>query len=422
MNLSRMLALPVILAAGQAAAQTPTLSISDSVGPEGNSGLTSFVFTVTLSPASSSTVRVKWSTEPCTAEPKVPCGSGEEDYLPDDGVLVFLPGDLSKTITVKVIGDTEQEGQEAFFVALSAPENAVLATSPQGQGQGIILNDDGALPAPARVDYNADGRTDILWRHQISRRVVTWTMDGLNRVGGTFITLSGVPITLDANETVVGTADFDGDGDGDILLQNNATGVLDYLYLNGTEQVGSGSRDGLADLSWKIAGTADFNGDGHTDLLWRHEGNGHMQVWFMNDREFLGSSDLNPLYVPLITDATVPDLNWRVAGIGDFDGDGNPDILFRHEQSHRLVTWEMNGVNRVSGSFVTPDRPVEDALWDVAGVWDVDQNGIADIVFRHNLSGALVVWFMDADQDRVCGTYFNPPELTDLNWKMVGPR
>lgn len=414
------LALPLLLVGSQAWAQTPTLTISDAIGFEGNSGTTDFVFTVTLSEAASAPVRVKWATDRCTADPKPPCGTG--DYIDADGVLDFAVGATTRTIVVQVLGDTEPEGQEVFLVVLSEPQNAALSVLPQGQGQGIINNDDGALPAPPVADYNADGRTDILWRNQASHRLVVWAMDGLNKLGGGFVTVGGSPVTADPNSSVVGTADFDGDGDADILLQNNVTGVLEYWYLNGMVRVDQRFRDGLADTNWKVAGTADFNSDGRRDLLWRHETTGRMHVWYMNDRVLLGTADLNPAFVPTITDPSIPDLNWRIAGLGDFDKDGDPDILFRHAASHRLVVWLMDGVNKVGGDYVNPDRPIDHDLWDVAGVWDVDQNGIADIVFRHRVSGSLVVWYLDEDQDRVCGTYFNPPALADLNWLMVGPR
>lgn len=411
----------LLLAATPALAQTPELRISDAVAAEGDSGLTPFTFTVSLSAAAGATVKVKWFTERCTANPKEPCAS-DGDYIPADGVVVLPPGVLSQTVTVDVIGDTVREGQELFTVGLSDPVNAALSTLPQGQGQGIILNDDGPLPAPARADFNGDGRTDIVWRNQTSQRLVVWLMDGLNRVTGDFVTAGGVPAAADPDATVAGTADFDGDGDADLLFQHPGSGTLEYWYLNGLARVSVRTRPGQADLGWRIAGTADFDLDGRTDLLWRHETTGRMQAWFMDDRTLLGTADLDPAFVPTLDDPAVPDLNWRVAGLGDFDGDGRTDLAFRHSVSHRLVYWLMNGVHRTAGGYFDPDRPAEHELWDVAGVWDVDQEGVADIVFRHSTSGALVTWFMDETQDRICGTYLNPPALADLGWQMVGPR
>lgn len=417
----RFLSLPFLLLAGAAWAQTPALSVSDAIAPEGNSGETDFVFTVTLSPAAASTVKVKWSTEPCTATPKSPCGD-DEDYLPDSGALTFAPGETTKTVTVKVLGDTIPEGQESFFLALSQPSNAVLAALPQGQGQGIIDNDDGALPAPAAADFNGDGRTDILWRNTSSQRLVAWMMNGLYRITGNFVTLSGTPVTLGPDDSVVGVADLDGDGDADVLLQSNTTGALEYRYLDGLVQVSLRTLPGLADLDWKIVGTADFDNDGRRDYLWRHQATGHMMVWYMDDRTLLGTANLNPLFVPSILDPTVVDLAWKVVGLGDFNGDGDDDILFRNDNSTRLVVWHMDGVNRVSGGYLNPDRPVEYEEWALTGAWDVDQNGICDVVFRHHTSNALVTWFLDDERNRVCGTYLNPPTLVDANWVQVGPR
>ncbi len=55
--------------------------------------------------------------------------------------LTFTPGQTSKTVTVLVNGDTTNEANETFFVNLSGAANANIT---DGQGQGTILNDDGA--------------------------------------------------------------------------------------------------------------------------------------------------------------------------------------------------------------------------------------------------------------------------------------
>lgn len=417
-----LLALPLLLLAGAVSAQTPALTISDAIAPEGNSGDTDFVFTVTLAPAAAATVKVKWSTEPCTATPKSPCGTDDEDYLPNSGVLTFAPGQTTKTVTVKVFGDTVPEGQESFFVALSQPSNAVLAALPQGQGQGIIDNDDGALPEPPAADFNGDGRTDMLFRNATSGRLVVWLMSGLYRITGSFVTLPDTtPVTVGADWSVAGVADLDGDGDADVLLQNNLTGLLEYRYLNGLVQVDVQSRAGLA-TAWKIAGTADFDLDGKRDYLWRNQDSGLLMIWRMDDRTLLGSADLNPNYVPSILDPTVVDLAWKPVGLGDFNGDGHADVLFRNDSSTRLVVWHLDGVNRIAGGYLNPDRPIEYEEWPLSGVWDVDQNGICDVVFRNVTSNAFVAWFLDDERNRVCGTYLNPPTLTDSSWFQVGPR
>src|SRR5439155_17168571 len=100
---------------------------------EGNSGTTSFVFTVSLSNASSQTITVTYATADGTAT------TADNDYVAASGTLTFNPGDTSKTITVTVNGDTKFEPDETFTVKLSGATNATIA---DGQGQGTIVNDD----------------------------------------------------------------------------------------------------------------------------------------------------------------------------------------------------------------------------------------------------------------------------------------
>ena len=112
-----------------------TLSINNVTQAEGNSGTTPFTFTVTLSRASTSTVTVNYATANGTA-------TAGGDYVAEVGTLTFAPGQTSKTLTVNVIGDTNQEANETFFVNLSSPVGATLL---DGQGLGTILNDDGPV-------------------------------------------------------------------------------------------------------------------------------------------------------------------------------------------------------------------------------------------------------------------------------------
>ena len=118
-----------------AAAVLPTLSINNVSQNEGNSGLTPFVFTVTLSAASATAVTVNYATSDGSAN----AGS---DYNTTSGTLTFAPNVLTQTISVNAMGDTLIEGSETFVVTLTAPTNATLATA---QGVGSIINDDAAV-------------------------------------------------------------------------------------------------------------------------------------------------------------------------------------------------------------------------------------------------------------------------------------
>ena len=121
------------------------LSINDVTVTEGDSGdITEAVFTISLSEAADSPVTVNFTTAPDTAS------ADDGDYTPISDTLTFEPGETSLDITVEVIGDTEVEPDETFFVNLDDPTDNAIITDPQGIG--TILNDDEAAPVELSID------------------------------------------------------------------------------------------------------------------------------------------------------------------------------------------------------------------------------------------------------------------------------
>ena len=105
--------------------------------PEGNSGLTAFVFTISvadgLEPVDA--IAVAYTTLDGTAT------LAGADYVgPVAGVVTFAPGETSKTVTFDVLGDTIKESDETFILHLYEPsENATIA---EDTGVGTVVNDD----------------------------------------------------------------------------------------------------------------------------------------------------------------------------------------------------------------------------------------------------------------------------------------
>ena len=109
-----------------------SLSVAGGSVAEGNAGSSSLSFGVTLSTPVSWPVTVQYA----TADGAAVAGS---DYEAASGTLTFAPGETQKTVAVTVFGDTAIEGEESFFLDLSAADGAPIETA---QGIGIILNDD----------------------------------------------------------------------------------------------------------------------------------------------------------------------------------------------------------------------------------------------------------------------------------------
>lgn len=114
---------------------TPTLDVTNNpTVTEGDAGTILATFNVTLSPVSTQTVTVHYSTQDNSAT------TGDSDYVGiADTVLQFDPGQTSKNINVTVNGDTKFEPNEQFFFNINTPSNANISDN---QGIGTITNDD----------------------------------------------------------------------------------------------------------------------------------------------------------------------------------------------------------------------------------------------------------------------------------------
>ncbi len=123
---------------------TPTLSISDASMAEGDEGLGYLVFTVSLSSPASDLVTVCYKTGLDTDSSTQDAVPGV-DFESTEYTLVFVPGTLSLTVLVPVLGDLKDELNETLLVTLC---DAYLGTEEltiaDATGVGTILDDDDA--------------------------------------------------------------------------------------------------------------------------------------------------------------------------------------------------------------------------------------------------------------------------------------
>ena len=131
-----------------------------------------------------------------------------------------------------------------------------------------------------------------------------------------------------------------------------------------------------APTSWKVAGVGDFNGDGRDDILWRND-NGQLSNWLGQANGGFVANDANAL-VNVST-------SWKVIGVGDFNGDNRDDILWRSDTG-ALSNW----LGQANGGFAGNDANAfaNVALnWHVAQVGDFNGDGRDDILWRSDTGG-----------------------------------
>ena len=115
---------------------TPTLSIADASGSEADG----VEFTVTLSPASTDTVTVRWTATVSDVNGDTAEAADLAGTL--TGSLSFTAGDTSKTFTVMTTDDAVDEENETFTVTLSNPSGAPLSAGAASATGTIEDNDD----------------------------------------------------------------------------------------------------------------------------------------------------------------------------------------------------------------------------------------------------------------------------------------
>ena len=119
----------------------PSLSVNNITVTEGNTGETTATFTVKLTPAATAPVMVKYATANSTA-----LAPGDYTALALTP-LTFDPGQTSKTVAVKIKGDTLDEANETFRLLLSAPTGAVISDN-----EGVCTVTDNDLPPTLKVN------------------------------------------------------------------------------------------------------------------------------------------------------------------------------------------------------------------------------------------------------------------------------
>jgi len=150
----------------------PSLSVSDLSVQEGDSGTTNAVFTVTLSTPSASAVTVNYSTSDGTA-------AAGSDYNAASGTLTFAPGEVSKTVTVAIRGDTTAEGSETLRLTLAGAVNALIS---RAQATGTIIDND-ASPSGAAVtmtvsdDWGTGFVAGVTVRNTGASAINGWTLE-----------------------------------------------------------------------------------------------------------------------------------------------------------------------------------------------------------------------------------------------------
>jgi hypothetical protein len=213
----------------------------------------------------------------------------------------------------------------------------------------------------ATADFNGDGKTDILWRNYATGDNVAWFMGGKDLDGTTIIGGLVLMAVTDTNWAIMGAGDFNGDGKTDIVWRNQVTGDNQVWYLKGDgidgNPIGGDVILAVTDVNWTIGAVGDFNSDGKPDLFWRNQSTGDNQIWLMNGATLASGVVLSPVPPP-----------WRVAAAGDVTSDGKTDVLWQDDTTGSLIVGQMDGTTVTCASYFSPpEASTIPTYWKMVG-------------------------------------------------------
>ncbi len=202
----------------------------------------------------------------------------------------------------------------------------------------------------------------------------------LAKASGSFMAAAGSPFGVGTQPVSVATGDFNRDGIPDLVVANSSDNNVVVLLGDGVGGFAPapGSPFTVGSEPESIA-VGDFNGDGIPDLAVANSGSGSVTVLFGN-----GSGAFTPAAGTPVT--ILPNLQFLT--VGDFNGDGIQDLVAVSSIGSSVAVMLGNG----SGGFtMAAGSPIEVVVGPTAvAVGDFNGDGVQDLAVTSGFNGVAV--------------------------------
>lgn len=288
---------------------------------------------------------------------------------------------------------------DLWTVGTSSRDSELYITDNGGfwqANEGINIETESQRNGIAKADFNNDGRIDVvtvgssgsinIWLHEKGFNFTESEQPILSSLANTSLDLTALDINNDGNmdyasANTTGISTFIGDGRGN----------FDIAWSNDVKQ------------RYTEISSADFNGDGFTDLVTTQTGGGLTQIWLNNHNATFSLSDQQV--------GTIDDFSYADISTGDYDNDGDQDLLLV-KRSQAIEVWQNDGETH----FVLKQTLSGD--YNYAEFIDMTNDGTLDIL-SFNAQGIQRARY---DVHQYDGKQFNMhPGYTDIEDFIVLP-
>ncbi len=291
------------------------------------------------------------------------------DGATSTGAVYLFPGTVSGTVTAA--------DATAMLLGNAHEDNAGVSVAGAGDVDG-----DGQVDLVVGANHADDAGAGAGVVYLLLGPV---TGDGL--LADAELALTGEAASDGAGSRVARAGDTDGDGLAELLVSATDAGIGGAVYVVGWAGAGTAS---LADADARVdaedtndglyqaAPLGDVDADGYDDVLLGATlgGTPNDGTAYVFHGPLAGSIAASAADALIRGNASATGVGSAVAGPGDLDGDGLPDLLVAGSEG--TCIWLSPVTGTVDAS--TADGLIEDAEDAIAGAGDVDGDGVRDLV------------------------------------------
>ena len=152
--------------------------------------------------------------------------------------------------------------------------------------------------------------------------------------------------------------------------------------MNGTT-ITSSTQISSPGTAWRVAAVGDYNGDGDSDILVQNSSTGQVNMWLMNGTTIqFQHPDQQHLSTTSVPGRWVPGSVMARSGMcdSDFNGDGKSDVLLQNSSSGQVDMWLMNGTAIASSTQIGNNT---DPTWHIVASGDFNGDGDSDMLWQN---------------------------------------